>query len=642
MGNDGIIVCGKRYAVDHKVVTFEDERGYSGYLTHCSNDISKIHATHPARGLENRVTRWRTRRLLYGSTRLSRLRKVVRQIVIHLDGCRDARMCYDVLHNQRGLSVHFIIDNDGTIYQTLDLLHGGFHAGGVNEISVGIELCNRGDAAKSPKYYKEDRPTVTCRVHNVQFLCYDFTPAQYEATFHLCRTLTRVFDVPTRVPLDAGGDHLWTKIGNIRAYRGFVGHYHLSTNKWDPGPFDFQRVFRAMGSQVTFPFTAPPSWRELGSEEVQKKRNQKLAARYYENSEQDVQVHFPLGPLGHSRLWHGGVHLKATFRAPVHAVLRGRLVVARVGPSCPVGSCNFALIKHEMVVGRSSWTFFSLYYHLAWDHEQPDASAKGIKWLEKALIKQRDNVSSAQTLLLNESVEAGDLIGRVGEAGPTNYRDPQLHFAVISAVEMGSKISADRWTVYDEGGSGRLCKDARILRRIDRPRGGKPPDGLISRRELRNFFRFSDKRQELRRMVVRHRSEWTEGNWEKELLSAPDFAALPVSRRKRLIRQQIEPTLWWTESVAQHAGLPKDGMIYSYHPIGFLGWFADVARRTKTMRAKGIEGADRWEGKMAPAHLTVDAESGDHMTDSEDYYSGESGRKLTLEDLVNGYPEQKK
>ena len=83
--------------------------------------------------------------------RSSACAQVIRQFVVHHDGCQDSRTCFQVLHNERGLSVHFLIDNDGTIFQTLDLVDCAFQAAGVNEISVGVELANRGDALRFPE-----------------------------------------------------------------------------------------------------------------------------------------------------------------------------------------------------------------------------------------------------------------------------------------------------------------------------------------------------------------------------------------------------------------------------------------------------------------------------------------------------------
>ena len=63
--------------------------------------------------------------------------------VNHWDVCLSAESCAKVL-NKRGISVHFLIDNDGTIFQMLDTQHGAWHAGvgKVNHKSIGVEISN--------------------------------------------------------------------------------------------------------------------------------------------------------------------------------------------------------------------------------------------------------------------------------------------------------------------------------------------------------------------------------------------------------------------------------------------------------------------------------------------------------------------
>src|SRR5205823_13786697 len=66
------------------------------------------------------------------------------QLVYHYDQCGTSRQCFRVLHDLRGLSCHFLLDLDGTIYQTLDVKERAWHATTSNDRSVGIEIANVG------------------------------------------------------------------------------------------------------------------------------------------------------------------------------------------------------------------------------------------------------------------------------------------------------------------------------------------------------------------------------------------------------------------------------------------------------------------------------------------------------------------
>jgi hypothetical protein len=329
------------------------------------------------------------------------------------------------------------------------------------------------------------------------------------------------------------------------------------------------------------------------------------------------------------------VHLKARADKPVRAVLNGTIVAARMALPCAVGSCNFVLTRHQLSLGRVM-TVYSLFYHLA----LVEAQGPRVPWLDRVTGPGRVQLDRGETALLKVPVEAGEPVGLVGMGGPREAREEQVHFAIFSAVELGAVVEPGYWEVIDGGDTSRFCTDRRVLAMIDRRQGGSQPDGLLSRRELRNFFRLDTQRSRLHKLVVRHRSEWTPGDWMEQLERAPDFARLSPAGRRRMIVNQINPTLWWTREVAAHAGLPENGVIYSYHPIGFLVWFDRVARQAGTRRGAGIDSADRWEGKLPPSFLTVDRESARGMIDEEDVHSGEHGRNLTLEDLVNGYPEE--
>ena len=150
MANSSIIVCGQRFDVGQKVITWEDDPSISAYTLHCVSKPDLIYPWAPAKGLGQNANRFRPRRIIGADRSLSRLAQVMRQFVVHHDGMGTSKDCFRVLHDERGLSVHFLLDNDGTIYQTLDLVDCAFQAGSVNEVSVGVELCSRGSERSLP------------------------------------------------------------------------------------------------------------------------------------------------------------------------------------------------------------------------------------------------------------------------------------------------------------------------------------------------------------------------------------------------------------------------------------------------------------------------------------------------------------
>jgi len=83
-----------------------------------------------------------------GLTSYSKKRSI-KSFVTHWDVCLNSMSCAKILA-KRNISVHFCIDNDGTIIQLHDLNDGCWHAGNapVNRNSVGVEISN----AYYPKY----------------------------------------------------------------------------------------------------------------------------------------------------------------------------------------------------------------------------------------------------------------------------------------------------------------------------------------------------------------------------------------------------------------------------------------------------------------------------------------------------------
>jgi N-acetyl-anhydromuramyl-L-alanine amidase AmpD len=68
---------------------------------------------------------------------------------------------------------------------------------------------------------------------------YDFTPQQYAALVKLTATLCTVFPrIECKYPVDASGKLIPHKLTNYEweNYHGILGHYHIQSNKVDPGP----------------------------------------------------------------------------------------------------------------------------------------------------------------------------------------------------------------------------------------------------------------------------------------------------------------------------------------------------------------------------------------------------------------------
>src|SRR3954466_2793532 len=154
---DEIVVAGQFFHTGTPVVLWMDPGGYDAYrVERRFSPIEKsdwAHSTEEVRDLKspNRFNMRRAgltdeeiERVRGGGWDLPLLQKIVDQFVIHFDVCGVSRQCFKVLHDHRDLSVHFMLDLDGTLYQTLDLKERAWHATTSNPRSVGIEIANMG------------------------------------------------------------------------------------------------------------------------------------------------------------------------------------------------------------------------------------------------------------------------------------------------------------------------------------------------------------------------------------------------------------------------------------------------------------------------------------------------------------------
>ena len=640
-----IVVCNRLYNIGWRVVNYTDNPAFSAYWQRClkGKDGAPPGALPfaPAKGLGRSPLRYRERRLMGGSRDLRRLQEIIRQFVVHHDGCATSADCFHVLHDERGLSVHFLIDNDGTIYQTLDLADGAFHATGVNEISVGVELCNRGVVdLDGPDFYRRkfgfDRNVDEVVVHNSRYRMWAYTPGQYGAMVALGKALARLLPNLPQVFPEWNGAPLTTWMADPRAFAGYIGHYHVTNNKWDPGSFNFKWFTQQIRASATWFVCLDKSNECPKAPEIAENpafAEQQGQVLISANEADSMGGYYPVGPFGRTRLWHGGIHLSLPEGTSVFTPFPGRIVAMRQGDDAPIGSTNFVLMRHYFRLAGIETIFYILYYHL--DREDP----KGPRtpWYQEADKKPFwAQVTSGQVAFPDVDVAGGEVIGHVGHAGPPGNFEGQIHVEVMSPDDIGAKLEPGFFKSIDAKGSGHFCNVNDIVAAIDKPKGRG--DGILNEKELREFFQHDEARAELRKLAVRFQSEWgAADDYQEQLLNSKDFRILKPAARQRVFRDQILPTLWYTEEVAEKVVLPKDFVVWHYHPVRFIAWMNLQLRRQATTGAGKIEAA---QGPAA-AQVLDDRDSLEGFTDEEDELSTEQSRKFSLEDLSAGYPDEK-
>ena len=171
-------------------------------------------------------------------------------IVTHWDAALSADSCYRIL-KKRGISSHFVIDNDGTIYQMVDTKHVCWHAGirSVNKASIGIDFSNAYYTKYQDWYTRRgfgERPILEgVKTHGRSmdpFLGY--YPVQLEAYKALLKGLNEHYGIKLECPLDENGELLTTVDDTAAAgdFEGVVCHYHLTRRKIDTAGLELDKI----------------------------------------------------------------------------------------------------------------------------------------------------------------------------------------------------------------------------------------------------------------------------------------------------------------------------------------------------------------------------------------------------------------
>jgi N-acetylmuramoyl-L-alanine amidase len=280
---DEIVAAGQFFHTGTRVVLWMDPGGYDAYrvqrrfvpMAQAGWGASRDHLGSPNRyGLRDaHLTPAQLERVRGGGWDLPLLQSTIDQFVLHFDVEGLSRACFQTLQDKAGLSVHFMIDLDGTVYQTLDVKEDAWHATSSNNRSVGVEIANVGaypDGAKDPfgEWYKTNaggavmlsipaafgkhpvrtagfagkparREIITGPIHGKTERQHDFTPQQYAALARLTATLCTVFPkITCDYPREADGKLMAHRLpdAELQNYAGVLGHYHIQTDKVDPGP----------------------------------------------------------------------------------------------------------------------------------------------------------------------------------------------------------------------------------------------------------------------------------------------------------------------------------------------------------------------------------------------------------------------
>jgi N-acetylmuramoyl-L-alanine amidase len=283
---DEIVVAGQFVHTGTRVILWMDPGGYDAYRVErrfsplnksdwetSQAEVRELTSPNRYNLRRDNLTPEELERVRGGGWDLATLKRVVDQFVIHFDACGTSRQCFNVLQDHRDLSVHFMLDLDGTIYQTLDVKERAWHATSSNGRSVGIEIANIGAYGTNEKapfgdWYSPEtdgktritvpkrfgdggihtpgfvgypaRPgLITGQIQGHELVQYDFTTQQYQALAKLAASLCRVLPrIECDYPKDAHGKLILQKLpaDELKQYRGILGHFHIQTDKVDPGP----------------------------------------------------------------------------------------------------------------------------------------------------------------------------------------------------------------------------------------------------------------------------------------------------------------------------------------------------------------------------------------------------------------------
>lgn len=232
-----IVVNGIEYDIGARVHRWDERTGFNGYKTPRRYSRRK--------GSERPIDN-------------------INQFLVHHSGAdrKNPGVMFDVLWNQRKLSVHFALEDNGEIWQFVDAVEKTWHAGRMNDTSIGVEVCHFPSAWEKPNYYSKSRNAKTGNlphdiieqpVYGKMREVFAFTEKAYDSLARLVAGCWLAigqqgtggfeddYDESPKFPT-IGGKIPWGDISDPQDHIGLIAHRHCTSKKWDPAGLDFGRL----------------------------------------------------------------------------------------------------------------------------------------------------------------------------------------------------------------------------------------------------------------------------------------------------------------------------------------------------------------------------------------------------------------
>lgn len=182
---------------------------------------------------------------------LEQLQNKITSLIFHHSVTFRAAHTYTGLAG-RGLSCNFLVDDDGTIFQCLDIKDAGWSQKSHNQLGPGIEISSMPQAWSNPQTYNSaaqkkfsvgPREIISETIHGQKFQCFALNETQHQALEKLAFGFKVLFpEIPAKFPKNADGSFNKKLLTNPLEYRGLLNHYNIDSQKIDTMGLDQARI----------------------------------------------------------------------------------------------------------------------------------------------------------------------------------------------------------------------------------------------------------------------------------------------------------------------------------------------------------------------------------------------------------------